>query len=209
MQVFARRLVSKRYSVRLSQLLSAKSKEGTVHIDPSGLCWSSFDPADAVLPAVPDALACPKDRLPIRELEAKYFKAVKSGGTTIVRLNSRMESSSLWDALRASGECGLAPDEHDVVTFLMEQAGGTCRMVTDFPVEESTLRTCGRKHYFDSRLRSAEAASTLRTIGGRGSRNSYIQRDGTLRLSRAPSRSHKGLVELFDGLDEWCFFTSA
>lgn len=205
-RVLARRFADKGHSVQLSRLLSAKSKEGTIRIDQSGLCWSAFDPSDAVLPAIPDVLACPKERLPLEELQAMYFKVARSGGRTTLRLAPRIESSSLWDALRSSGECGLAPDEHAVTSFLIHQARGRCSMLTDFLCDGSVMRVYGRRVYYDSTLGNAEAASTLRTVGEKASRNSYLQRDGTLRLTGTIPPSRKRLVELFEGLGEWCFF---
>lgn len=208
-KIFERRLLGRGFSVKRSRWLIAKSKEGIIRIDPSGLCWSTFDPADFLLPAIPDILACPKDRLPLDELKAMYFNVAESGGTTILRLAPRMESSSLWEALRKSGECGLAPDEREVASFLIREAGGTCRMLTDFSVEESGLRFHGRKPYYESTVACAEAASTLRAVEEKATRNSYLWRNGTLILSGRISPSRKDLAELFDRLDEWCYFAPA
>lgn len=209
MQVFQSRLANKGFSVQRSQVLSAKSREGTIHIDPSGLSWSAFDPADAVLPAMPDVLRSPKEPVRLKELAAKYFRAARSGGTTTLQLVPRVESSSRWAALRASDECGLAPDEHEVASFLIRQAGGTCRMVTDFPNAGSVVAVYGRKLYYDSTIGSAEAVSTLRAVGKRASRNSYLRRGGALELSGILSPSREDLAELFEGLGEWCSFTAA
>jgi len=101
----------------------------------------------------------------------------------------------------------LAPDEHAVVFFLLGKARRNCEMITDFLVAGSTPLVLGRKRYFDSKLSPAEGASTLRAVGELGQRNSYIRRDGNLRLSPVSGISRRHWTHLFADLGEWCSFT--
>jgi hypothetical protein len=204
MEVIEQRLAKKGFSVRLSGSLVAKSREGVLHLNPSGTCWSAFDPGDLILPAVPEVLEAPKEHVPLRTLQSVYFKT--GGSAKAVRLSTRIESGSNWDRLRAAGECGLCPDEHAVATFLISRAGGTCELLTDFFTEGASPRLCGRKRYFDSALPCREVASTLRVAGGDTSRNSYLRRDNMLRLKKELWPSKSDLSELFHSLGEWCSF---
>ena len=183
--------------------ISARLREGTVHVDPAGLCWARFDPADVILPAIPDVLSCPKERVPWDDLKAKYYSAPAFGRASSVRLFLRLESGPLWKALRASAGCGLAPDEHEVARFLLRKASRNIKMVTDYSESESTVIRFGGRRYFESVLTPREASSTLRVAGARAPRSSYLPKDGLLRLGGAPILSEA----LFDGLGEWCYFT--
>ncbi|HYB06788.1 MAG TPA: hypothetical protein VEB87_01385 [Nitrososphaerales archaeon] len=203
---FAGRLKRNGFHVEPSPTLTARSREGVVHVGESGLCWSSFDPSDSILPAIPEVLAFPKQTIPLRELRRKYFSQTKSGANTVVHFSIRMESASLWRALRASGECGLAPDEHAVASFILRHSEGTCELVTDFPAAGSVPLMCGRKRYFISSLGKIEAALTLRDAGEKNVRNSYVRRDSTIGLE-AISLSRDDLLRLFEELGEWCFFS--
>jgi hypothetical protein len=206
MRVFAERLSAKGFSVRLSGDLSAKSREGTLRIDPSGLCWSAFDPSDAVLPAVPDMLSREKEEIPLGDLEGLYFTAERARGETVIRLSPRLESGRRWDALRASGECALALDERAVASFLMERAGGPCRTLADFGTDASVLRKYGKNYYFDSYIDSTVARSHLRAAGESAPRNSYLPRDGVLRFGHLSHLTRKSWVDLFESLGEWCYY---
>jgi hypothetical protein len=206
MRVLAVRLQRNGYSVQLSKSLSAKSRGGVIRVDPSGLCWSMFDCSDEVLPAIPEVLSSPKETGPLDVLESMYFRLARSGRKTLVRLATRLESSTSWDALRATGDCALAPDEHAVATFLTRRARGTCIMLTDFPGDEAVPKLFGRKRYFESTVGFDDAESTLRSVGERASRNSYLLRDNTLRLSGRLAFSRDDVEELFEGLGEWCYF---
>jgi len=205
-QVFADRLKRNGFHVEPSPTLTAGSREGVIHVDASGLCWSSFDPSDSILPAIPEVLAFPKQTIPLRELRGKYFSPTKPGANTAVHFSVRMESASLWRALRASGECGLAPDEHAVASFILRHSEGTCELVTDFPADGSVPLICGRKRYFISNLEKNEAALTLREAGEKNVRNSYVRRDSTIGLGTISSSSDD-LLKLFEELGEWCFFS--
>ncbi len=207
--VLARRLVKEGYSVQASHVLSAASREGNIRVYPSGLCRSSFDPADTILPIIPEILAFPKQKIPLEEVERMYFTAASARGMTTMRLFLRMESATVWDALRAAGECGLAPDEQAVASFFLRASGMTHRMLSDSPSKGAVLRVFGRKRYYDSVLDSDQAASTLRVAGEGRSRNSYLPRDSKLRFRKVRSPSHEAMSELFTGLGEWCFYSPA
>lgn len=79
-------------------------------------------------------------------------------------------------------------------------------MLADFPRVRSVTRTCGRRRYFESSFRAVEAESTLRAVGEKASRNSYLPRDGVLRFSGTLTPPHEEAVGLFEGLGEWCSF---
>jgi len=204
-------ILAKRFAmlgtVRRAGALVVNLKEGTVWVSNQGLCWSSFDPSDAVLPAIPALLSCPKEEASVEAVKSKYFRASRSKEGTTFHILPRLESSSRWRELRASGGCALAPDEHAVVSFLLEKARGNCEMITDFPVEGSTPIVLGRKRYFDSRLNPAETVSTLRVVDERGQRNSYLLRDGKLGPGLVTAPSRHDWLGLFADLGEWCSFT--
>jgi hypothetical protein len=204
MGIIGERLAKGGFSILSRSRLSARSKAGLIHIEPSGFCWSNFDPIDAVLPSIPDVLDCDKERVPLERLRAMYFMA-KTDGMPFVRLFLRLESMSNWDRLRASGGCGLAPDEHRVATFLIREAGGICHAVTDFPRADSIPRVEGRLRYFESALSAAEALETLRVVGARKPRNSYMPRNGIVGPSVPPIPDSK-LVEICGQLGDWCGF---
>jgi len=205
MQTFAGRFEKKGYSVERAGSMIARSKKGTIHISPSGLCWSSSDPSDAVLPAVPDILACPKEPTSLRMIESMYYRMSRVNGKTIVRLSTRLESSH-WGELRASGQCGLTPDELAVASFMIRRAKGDCELMTDFPTGESVPRICGRRRFYESSLTLTEALTTLEVVGKHATRNTFLMRDGILRLGvPLPSRDEK--LGLIAELGEWCYFT--
>jgi hypothetical protein len=177
-----------------------------IHVDPRGFCWSSFDPRDEILPVIPILLETPMESEPLLELMGSYFMFSKSKAKTVVKVSTRVESSTLWRALRGSGECGLTPDEHAVVSFLFKKAKGMCRLLTDYPTDGSTLRIYGRRRYYESELGPPEVVSTLRSAGQRAFRNSYVPRNGALTFESLDLSSGEELAHLFQDLGEWCFF---
>lgn len=206
MEALAKRLTEGGFLVRLSNVISATSAKGVIHVDPRGFCWSVFDPRDEILPAIPNLLETPKEREPLPELMSSYFMSAKSKAKTVVKVSTRVESSTLWKALRASGECGLTPDEHAVVSFLFNKAKGECRLLTDYPTDGSTLRIYGRRRYYESELRPPHAGSTLRSVVRRAARNSYVPRNGALMFESLDLPSREELAQLFIDLGEWCYF---
>jgi hypothetical protein len=206
MEALAKRLTESGFLVRRSNEISATSAKGVIHVDPRGFCWSVFDPGDEVLPLIPDLLSTSKETRPVGELSGLYYMVAKSKGKTVLRLSPRVESMTLWKALRASGECGLTPDERAVVAFLMEKTNGVCRVVTDYPTDGSTLRIYGKRRYYESSLVPSEVESTLRSVVQRAYRNSYVPRNGALVLDSFLLPSRDELIHLFGDLGEWCYF---
>jgi hypothetical protein len=204
-------ILAKRFSeigsVRRASVLVAASREGTIRVSDEGLCWSSFDPSDAVLPAVPALLSCPKEKAPVGAVKGKYFRTSKSKEGVTFHVLPRLESSSRWRELRASGGCALAPDEHALVSFLLKRTRGGCKMITDFVVDGSTQLVLGKKRYFESWLGPDGAITTLRVVGERGQRNSYIPRDGKIGPSPSSALGPHDWLRLFADLGEWCSFT--
>lgn len=205
-EILARRL-AEIGTVHIGAALVVSSREGTMRVSHEGLCWSSFDPSDAVLPAVPSLLSCPKEEVPVETVKGKYLRASQSKERVTYQLLPRLESSSRWRELRASGGCALAPDEHALVSFLLERVRGKCQMITDFHVDGSTALVLGRRRYFKSRLGPKETTSTLRAAGERLQRNSYIPMDGRIDLGLPFAPSPDDWSGLFAELGEWCPFT--
>ncbi len=195
------------YSVHASSTLSARSEGKTIHVDSSGICWSSVDPEDVVIPTIPDLLSCPKERMPLSDLSALYFKTAMSEKRRVFRMVTRLESLTLWDSLRASDECMLAPDEHAVAVTVMANAKGTFQLLTDYAGERPIPRILGRRRYFESTVDFREAQKTLRVVGARASRNSYLPRDGTLRFNEDSRLPRQELERAIEALGEWCSFS--
>ena len=197
-RVLSARLESGGFAVRHQTGFSARSKRGSIHIDSSGVCWSSFDPEDVVLPAIPDLLSCPKEPVALPKLAGLYFRT----WGTFTRILTRMESGPAWTSLRSSGLCALTPDERLVALSLLRFGG--CRLVTDFIIDDPTPLYCGRRRYFQVASYSADAASTLRGADEKLPRNSYLPKEGIIRLRNGPLLSR--LEEVLRDLGEWCFF---
>jgi hypothetical protein len=200
------RLTNKGFKVRGTSTLIAKTKEMTIHINPSGHCWSSSDVGDSIVPIIPEILDIPKQVVPLEELLSYYFRIKKSGDLAVVRTAPRLESGNDWKALRASGRCALTPDERAVISMVIENSGG-CTLLTDFPVTASQVRIIGNGRYYESLPGPRLAVATLREVGGKGVRNSYLPGDGLLRLDsfRLPSLPRQR--EVLEGLGDWCYFT--
>ena len=181
-------------------------KDGVVlHVDPHGLCWSRSNPADSVVPVIPELLGMTKEAVPLEELKRRYFFLEHSGPGATLRFEPRLERGSSWKALRATNQCGLAPDEGAVLLFLLGFAMGTCDMLTDFPIPTSRERIIGGRQYFDSPLPCTEIRPTLRLAGARSPRNSYLPSKGTIQFGRLNPPSRRVYVELFEDLGEWCY----
>ena len=207
-RLFAERFEEKGFSLRKRSPVVARSREGTIRISQPGISWSSFDPSDLVLPSIPDILTAPKQRVPLDELGAMYFGIQRAEGGMAVRLSPRVVSSALWRELRKVGGCALAPDEHLVCSLLIRKGRG-CELVTDFPCDGSNSMTLGRKLYFSSALESKEAISTLRAVGTRKPRNSYLRRDGFLKVAGFSPPGKVELYEAFSEIGDWCSFEPA
>ena len=206
MRAISGRLAGAGYSTEITSSLTAKSGRDTIHVDPWGVCRSSADVADLVLPAIPGILASEKERIPIGELKSLYFTPEMSGRTSRMRISTRVESSAFWDSMRASDTCGLSPDEQLVALFLLRHSRGNCGMLTDFPNEGSVTRILGRRRYFDSKIDPATAMKTLRVAGTKSPENSYVRRDEMLEFAGFERPSETEWLGLFDQLGEWCFF---
>lgn len=207
MRVMAERLGRLGEPVESDGQLTARLREGVVHVDPRGLCWARFDPSDAILPAMPEVLSCPKVKVPSDVIRAMYYRESGTGRARSIRLSLRLESGPSWKALRALGDSALAPDEHEVAVSLFRDASGECRMVTDYPDSGSAILRIGGRRYFESTISCDEAASNLRVAGAEASRNSYVPMDGTLRLAANSTRPNDRSARTLGTLGEWCFFT--
>ncbi len=199
------RLIGLGFAVTGDPRLTARRLRQTIHVNPAGFCWSSQDPTDAIVPLFPDLLAGPKQTVQLGVLKGSYFRAEPTQSGVDVRFSPRVDGGSLWTELRAAGDCGLAPDEASVVRAILSSASGKCRLLTDFPVEGSRVRLIGRRQYYESVLNTSEAAPTLRVVGRRAERNSYLPRNGAVHLESPNLPSRAEWVELFESLGEWCY----
>jgi hypothetical protein len=207
MMVISKRLTEAGYAVERSDSLLAKSGHSKIRIDASGVCRSTTDIADLIIPVIPDILSLKKESICIGELKSLYLATGRPGKKTRIRISTRTESCLLWELMRASDSCGLSPDEHAVSSFLFEHTSGACDVVTDFPEEGSMIKMLGRRRYFDSRIGPSTAAMTLRVAGAKSARNSYLPRDGMLGLTSFERPSAMDWLGLFKELGEWCYFT--
>lgn len=203
-KVLHERLVEKGFAPDSSHK-GVRGETEVVHVDPEGLCWANFDPSDAVLPALPEILSMSKEKIPLGGLLRKYFGQQKEGSDLLVRLSTRLESSSTWGELRRLGQSALAPDERSVACFLIAVSKGPLEMVTNYPTEGSRQKIHGRRLYYESFLEPEEAARNLSSLGRKGPRDSFLPRNGILRLRSYRSPPRKSWVGLFDSLEDWCY----
>jgi hypothetical protein len=185
--------------------LTASSRRLIVHVNRAGYCWSTKDPSDLLVPLIPYLLEFPRQMVPAKSLAQLYFSEFLAGGVQSVRFHPRLETSSNWTRLRASGDCGLTPDEHLAVTTLVSSNDAAGPFVTDFPTDGSLLLVYGRKMYFQSVLSGREVESSLREVGERRPRNCYLPRDGV--FTRYAQSMASRFVEVVGNVAaEWCFF---
>ena len=188
--------------------LTATSRDFKVHIEQAGYCWCSKDPSDLVVPLVPDLLTFPREKVSARSLTEMYFKEFFAEGVSSVKLRPRLEAASNWRWFRASGGCGLTPDERLTAAILVGSADAAGPVVADFPTEGALTLVLGRRTYFQSVMPGPEAGSTLREVGERGPRNCYIPKDGVF-TGFMPSTVTKCATEIAEEAGEWCFFEPA
>lgn len=194
------------YAVEGRGRICARRRRERVHVEPAGYCWSATDPADLILPLVQDLISFPKERVSPKELEGMYLLADGSSGRGAVRLSPRLETYSRWARLRREGGCGLSPDEGLVASSLMGSSEGPCSMVTDYYSDGAVPVIWGRRRYFEASLPPEEASRTLRSVGVKGVRNSYLPMGGSpLPRSMEVARGWASDIALGD----WCFFTSS
>ena len=202
------RLTRKGLSVTGKPLTSPTTKDRSIHIEPLGLCWSSSDPSDDLLPLVPEILRCKKEVSTTANVLDKYLRASTEGGRLVLRVIPRLEALANWDYLRANGGSGLTPDEQLITRFLLGKSGGSCSVTTDFAFANARPFYVGRRLYFESNLPALKASDTLRVVGSKGRENSYLPRDGILYLQAFEFRSHE-LAACLRQLGDWCSFIAA
>lgn len=189
-------------------LLRAVKGGVAVTVDKAGLCWSNEDLTDILIPAIPAILSSKKQTVAARSLANEYFEVRKQEGVLLLRLSPRLETSSHWRLLRTADSCALTPDERAVFCFLFNHSSLKSEVLTDYPTEGCTVRRMGRKQYYSSLISGEEVADSLREVGTRRSRNSYLPRDSLVWLSSLEF-SLGELSTVLHGLGEWSFFTPA
>ncbi len=205
--VVASRLVS--VGFRLSRAMPLKAAKGdmTVTVLASGLCWSNRDITDLLAPVIPKILSSEKEVVPLAVIQDSYLRIQRQGEGALLRLSPRIESSSLWEQLRASDSCALTPDEKEVYATILATTKTEASLLTDFPTHGSRVARIGQRQYYETRLDAAEAASTLRGTESKGQRNAYLPRDSMLRFERGPSPA--AMRGLFEDLGEWSYLSPA
>jgi hypothetical protein len=186
--------------------LSATRGGERILISEKGLCKANFDPSDVLLPVVPDLLKFPKQGLPLSRLASMYYALGRSGGAVTIRADLRMETSTLWDGLRAAGRCALAPDEALVLRTLARACAGESQGVTDYASGRRTCVTLGGRRYYRGPVRALEFWQNLGSLDSRRTKSAFLPRDGTLRFPSFSAPAEADLLALFRGLGEWCYF---
>ena len=207
-----RRLTDFGFKVVGRSVIVARKNRLTIHMNPSGHCWSSGDPGDFIVPLIPEILGFPKQRIPLSEFKGRYFGVKRFGNEAIVRLTTRMESAKDWESLRSSGKCALSPDEKRVASTLIRCSSKGCTLLTDFPVDSGgvrVVRVIGNRPYYESSLGSEDAIATLREAGRMRAKNSYLPGNGLLRLSGFVHPSSGTLRAVSEELGEWCYVMPA
>lgn len=162
------------FSVDQGRLVNARKRSIALHVDPSGVCWSSSDPSDFVVPLIPSLLRMPKERVMLVNITSRYFKLRAHDTKTFLTFSTRMEASFWW-ALRASGQCAVTPDERTIALSLLK-CSEEVELVTDFPTPSGRARMIGKRQYYESFLGLGDARRTLSVAGRAGARNSYLMR---------------------------------
>lgn len=206
-RVVANRLRAIGFQTNETDPLHARKGDNSITVEARGLCYSNADPADALAPVIPDILAAEKAIVPFGRLREQYFLVKRAGAGATLKLRPRLESSSLWDELRASDSSGLTPDERAVYAPLLSGEVVGCRILTDYPTDDCTVTRIGRRRYFNSEAAGSEAAINLREIGVKRPRNSYLPRGSIIRVD-GYLRQEGELRHVLDGLGDWCFFTT-
>ena len=110
--------------------------------------------------------------------------------------------------MRASNQSALTPDEQAVIRFLLKQAEGEVRVLTDYPTDSCAVTRIGRRQYYYASLAVSEFADVLRSGWDRGPRNAYLPKEGVVAIERYRSPSRTDLSNLFESLGDWCGYTT-
>ncbi len=192
----------------MADSLRAQSGGVTLRIDPKGLAWSRSDLADLLLPLIPRLLASPKEPVSVGDLMGLYFTTDRLVRPKALRLRLRLEGSSNWRVLRATGMCGLTPDEKVVASAAFRGCRVPIPMLTEFPTSGCHERVIGGRLYYDSRLASSEAAAALRVLGKTPSKSAYIAQRGNIPVAPGLFPRKEEWARVFDGLGEWCYLVA-
>ncbi|QQG48599.1 MAG: hypothetical protein HY247_07630 [archaeon] len=189
------------FRVTGSARLTASNRAQTIHVEPAGYCWSREDPSDAVAPAIPGLLGCPKERISTQGLKDLYLSFGMAEGRRIARIRTRLECSPTWGDLRRAGECALTPDERALALMLRSSPPGT--YLTDFAGETGRPVSVGRRRYYETMLNEPELRSTLRSAGEQKPRNSYLLERGVF-VGMSDRTSLGNRAEVMRMLGDWC-----
>jgi hypothetical protein len=205
MALMAERLRTQDFRVYQGRVLKASSRNQRVLVNPSGFAWSNESLSDILLPSIPRLLEAPKTLVSASTLLEMYMK-LRRGTSPLIRFSPRIESGSTWTMLRSEDACGLSPDEGLMITTVLSRCAD-CELVTDFPTHRSKTTFARRKAFFASALSPADVTETLRQAGGRRERNSYLPRDGVVRVRGLDAPSSGEWIAQLRELGEWCYFS--
>jgi hypothetical protein len=198
MRLLDGRLASEGFSTRTDgERLTGNGASGRITVAPYGLAWSSGELLDVLAPAVPDLLHFPREPA----TSNPYFAAKKVRGGFEIQFFPRMEGLRIWNELRREGECGLTPDEGEVVSRVLAGVDHPLECVTDYPTDGCSMLQVGRRQYYRSLVSAGEFVARLRTVSNAFSRNCYLPRSSVMRVA---SRTPPAFPES-EELGEWCF----
>jgi len=198
------RLTSIGLKIQRGGTLKGKMGRQSFQLNANGWCSSNFDSTDVIAPIIPCLLGTAKEPCTSEEAGKLYFRREKTDRELIMKFVSRIESGTLWTRLREAGECAVTPDEHAVFSGILREMPGRFAMVTDFPSRGAKRMFIGGRMYFAAMLTGTEAASTLRSIDSKHERNSYLPRNGIIRVRYSPRVSIRE-PDFYD-FGEWCSF---
>jgi len=198
-------LRSRGFSIRESRGIIATRKGVVVKVFPIGYASSTSDLTDFIAPIIPELLKSPKETVAAKELVNQYI-TLDVNEPKRLRITPRLESGSTWNWLRRLGLCALTPDEHLILKLFLSRARTCSDLLTDFPTRSSRVRVLGTRQFYESALESSDAASSLRSLGHKGERNSYLPRSGILGVEGFTFPSDSELTAAFNDVGDWSSF---
>jgi hypothetical protein len=204
LDVLRRKLISLGFRIERKNIFSAKKGTVRIWLDPSGLCWSSVDPTDYVIPSIPELLGCEKEKIRREEFNQLYFNIIKNKDNYLVRFKTRLEHGYTWKLLRKIGISGFSPDECTVIKWLLGFARGNITALCSYPIEDSSILRIGRRNYYVVELDVERFVSEISDFTTHKRRQCFLFQECTVTLrSLNVSSMNKSNPEL----GEWCYYT--
>jgi hypothetical protein len=208
LEILSERLTTIGYKLRAGSKVKASMGSSVLWLESRGVAYSTSDLLDQIAPIIPRLLEVKKSRVTPRSLVNMYYATRSDAKSVRIRFNPRIESMSIWRALRGADESGLTPDEALVLKVLLSHARGRIQAIVDYPNEGAGMIQIGRRVYFDSSLEVAEFVSNLRILGQKNRRNAYLPRNCMIELNTFELPRVEDLNELSEELGEWCYYST-